>query len=218
MIRVLIADDQELVRSAFGMLLEATDGIEVVGLAIDGADAVRQARVTLPDVVLMDIRMPVLDGIAATAQIAADPALARVRVLVLTTFDSDDNVLAALRAGASGFLIKDTRPVALIDALRTVAAGESVVSPRATTALVATVRRVSEPTSPTRLEVLSEREREVLSLVAAGLANHEIARELVVSPLTVKTHVSRILGKLEARDRIQLVIAAYDAGLVTPSG
>lgn len=218
MIRVLIADDQELVRSAFAMLLDATDGIEVVGQALDGADVVRQTRSRHPDVVLMDIRMPVVDGIAATARIAADPALTRTKVLVLTTFDTDDNVLSALRAGASGFLIKDTAPAALIDAVRTVAAGEAVVSAGATGALVAAVRRTREPKAPQQLSSLSDRERQVLVLVAGGLANHEIAARLVVSPLTVKTHVSRILAKLGARDRIQLVIAAYDAGLVQPTG
>jgi DNA-binding NarL/FixJ family response regulator len=216
MIRVLLADDQALVRGAFALLIESAPDMAVVGQAATGREAVSLTRSSRADVVVMDIRMPDLDGIAATARIAADDALAGVRVLVLTTYDSDDNVLAALRAGASGFLIKDTKPAALLDAVRVVAAGDALLSPSVTASLIARVRRLPETPPAPAVGSLTEREVEVLTQVARGHTNAEIADRLVVSPLTVKTHVSRILAKLDARDRVQLVIAAYDAGLVTP--
>lgn len=218
MIRVLLADDQALVRAAFAMLIASAPDMEVVGEAATGTAAVALARTERADVVVMDIRMPDLDGIAATARIAADENLAGVRVLVLTTYDTDDNVLAALRAGASGFLIKDTKPAALLAAIRTVAAGEALLSPSATAAVIARVRTMPAPAPRPALGSLTEREREVLVLVARGRTNAEIAESLVLSPLTVKTHVSRILTKLLARDRVQLVIAAYESGLIAPSG
>ncbi|MFE6925978.1 response regulator [Nocardia sp. NPDC057663] len=216
MIRVVLADDQTLVRGAFALLVDSAPDLTVVGQAATGTEAITLARSERADVVVMDIRMPELDGIAATARIAADDDLAGVRVLVLTTYDTDDNVLAALRAGASGFLIKDTKPVALLAAIRTVAAGESLLSPSATAAVIARVRAVPDPTPRPSLGTLTDRELDVLIRIARGMSNAEIAEALVVSPLTVKTHVSRILAKLLARDRVQLVIAAYEAGLVTP--
>ncbi|ONI71660.1 DNA-binding response regulator [Kribbella sp. ALI-6-A] len=212
MIRVLLADDQALVRGAFALLVNSADDMEVVGEAGTGDEAVRLTRDLRPDVVLMDIRMPSTDGIEATRQIfAADGSSSKV--LILTTFETDTNVLRGLRAGACGFLPKDTRPDALLDAIRTVAAGESLLSPGATRAVI--TRALSRPDAPTpeRLASLTAREREVLRLVAAGRSNQEIADELVVSPLTAKTHVARILAKLGARDRVHLVIAAYEAGL-----
>ncbi|MGW0252538.1 response regulator [Nocardia goodfellowii] len=218
MIRVVLADDQALVRGAFAMLVASAPDMQVVGEAGTGRAAVESARSERADVVVMDIRMPDLDGIAATALIAADENLAGVRVLVLTTYDTDDNVLAALRAGASGFLIKDTKPAALLDAIRIVAAGEALLSPGATATVIARVRSVPDPAPRPSLGALTERELDVLVLIAKGLTNAEIAETLVVSPLTVKTHVSRILAKALARDRVQLVIAAYEAGLVTPTG
>ncbi|MFG1798015.1 response regulator [Nocardia sp. NPDC049149] len=218
MIRVLLADDQALVRGAFALLVASAPDMVVVGEAATGRAAVSMARSERADVVVMDIRMPDLDGIAATAAIAADENLAGVRVLVLTTYDTDDNVLAALRAGASGFLIKDTKPAALLDAIRTIAAGEALLSPSATAAVIARVRATPDPAPRRDLDVLTDRELDVLVLIARGMTNAEIAEALVVSPLTVKTHVSRILAKLLARDRVQLVIAAYQAGLVTPAG
>ncbi|MCP2278917.1 two component transcriptional regulator, LuxR family [Nocardia amikacinitolerans] len=217
MIRVLLADDQALVRGAFALLVASAPDMTVVGEAATGRAAVALARAERADVVVMDIRMPDMDGIAATTSIAADENLAGVRVLVLTTYDTDDNVLAALRAGASGFLIKDTKPAALLDAIRTVAAGEALLSPSATSAVIARVRSAPDPTPRPTLGALTDRELDVLVLVARGLTNAEIAETLVLSPLTVKTHVSRILAKLLARDRVQLVIAAYEAGLVTPA-
>ncbi|MET8780021.1 response regulator transcription factor [Nocardia sp. NPDC050713] len=217
MIRVLLADDQALVRGAFALLVASAPDMTVVGEAATGREAVALARAERADVVVMDIRMPDLDGIAATTSIAADENLAGVRVLVLTTYDTDDNVLAALRAGASGFLIKDTKPAALLDAIRTVAAGEALLSPSATAAVIARVRSAPDPAPRPTLGTLTDRELDVLVLVARGLTNAEIAETLVLSPLTVKTHVSRILAKLLARDRVQLVIAAYEAGLVTPA-
>ncbi|MEV0030951.1 response regulator transcription factor [Nocardia sp. NPDC050793] len=217
MIRVLLADDQALVRGAFALLVASAPDMTVVGEAATGREAVELARTERADVVVMDIRMPDLDGIAATTSIAADENLAGVRVLVLTTYDTDDNVLAALRAGASGFLIKDTKPAALLDAIRTVAAGEALLSPSATAAVIARVRSAPDPAPRPALGALTDRELDVLVLVARGLTNAEIAETLVLSPLTVKTHVSRILAKLLARDRVQLVIAAYEAGLVTPA-
>ncbi|MET8781092.1 response regulator transcription factor [Streptomyces sp. NPDC004589] len=215
-IRVLLADDQTLVRAAFAMLVESARDVEVVGQAGTGRQAVQLAREARADVVVMDIRMPDLDGIEATRLIAADEDLAGVKVLVLTTYDTDENIVEALRAGASGFLVKDTRPAELLDAVRTVVAGEALLSPGPTARLIARFRR--SPVAPTTggPECLSDREREVLTLVARGLNNTEIAESLGLSPLTAKTHVSRIMGKLRARDRAQLVIVAYESGLVTP--
>ncbi|NEE13151.1 response regulator transcription factor [Streptomyces sp. SID7499] len=215
-VRVLLADDQTLVREAFAMLVESARDMEVVGQAATGRQAVELARCARPDLVVMDIRMPDLDGIAATRLIAADEDLADVRVLVLTTYDSDENIVDALRAGASGFLVKDTRPAELLDAIRTVAAGEALLSPGPTARLIA--RFLRSPSAPETggPECLSGREREVLALVGRGLNNTEIADVLGLSPLTAKTHVSRIMGKLAARDRAQLVIVAYESGMVTP--
>jgi DNA-binding NarL/FixJ family response regulator len=219
MIRVLLADDQVLVRAGFRVLLEGEDGIEVVGEAGDGAEAVAIAQATRPDVVLMDIRMPLLDGLEATRQIAADENLDGVRVLILTTFDVDEYVFEALRAGASGFLVKDTEPAELIRAVRVVAEGEALLSPGVTRRLIAEIVARPERSSatPSVLSVLTEREREVLALVAAGLSNDEIAEELVISPATARTHVSRAMVKLRARDRAQLVVIAYESGLVSPA-
>ncbi|MGW3176566.1 response regulator [Streptomyces sp. NPDC001153] len=216
MIRVLLADDQTLVRAAFAMLVESAPDMEVVGQAGTGGAAVDLARAERADVVLMDIRMPGLDGIEATRLIAADEDLAGVRVLVLTTYDTDEHVVEALRAGASGFLVKDTRPADLLDAIRTVAAGEALLSPGPTARLIE--RFLRSPSAPATggPECLSDREREVLTLVARGLNNAEIAEVLGLSPLTAKTHVSRIMGKLGARDRAQLVIVGYESGLVIP--
>jgi DNA-binding NarL/FixJ family response regulator len=188
--------------------------MEVVGEAADGAEAVRLARSSRADVVVMDIRMPGVDGIAATALLAADEGLAGVRVLILTTFESDDNVVAALRAGASGFLVKDTKPATLLSAIRTVAAGDALLSPGATRSLIGRVLRHPDPPAPVGLTRLTDREREVLTLIGRGLNNAELAEELVISPLTAKTYVSRLLTKLDVRDRAQLVIAAYESGLV----
>ncbi len=215
-IRVLLADDQTLVRAAFAMLVESARDMEVVGQAGTGREAVELARSARADLVVMDLRMPDLDGIEATRLIAADEDLAGVKVLVLTTYDTDEHVVEALRAGASGFLVKDTRPAALLDAIRTVAAGEALLSPGPTAQLIA--RLLRSPATPPAggPECLSDREREVLTLVAHGLNNAEIAETLGLSPLTAKTHVSRIMGKLGARDRAQLVIVAYESGLVTP--
>ncbi|UIX34686.1 MULTISPECIES: response regulator [Streptomyces] len=218
-IRVLLADDQTLVRAAFAMLVESAPGMEVVGQAGTGRQAVELARSARADLVVMDIRMPDLDGIEATRLIAADEDLAGVKVLVLTTYDTDEHVVEALRAGASGFLVKDTKPAELLDAIRTVAAGEALLSPGPTASLIARLLRSAEAPTPTGgPECLTERERGVLRLVARGLNNTEIAETLGLSPLTAKTHVSRIMGKLGARDRAQLVIVAYESGLVTPGG
>ncbi|GHG92337.1 response regulator transcription factor [Streptomyces lanatus] len=216
MIRVLLADDQTLVREAFAMLVESAPDMEVVGQAATGREAAELARGTQADLVVMDIRMPDLDGIEATRLIAADDDLAGVRILVLTTYDTDENIVDALRAGASGFLVKDTRPAELLDAIRTVAAGESLLSPGPTARLIE--RFLCSPVAPAAggPECLSEREREVMTLVARGLNNTEIAQALGLSPLTAKTHVSRIMGKLGARDRAQLVVVAYESGMVTP--
>ncbi|NGO75136.1 response regulator transcription factor [Streptomyces sp. YC504] len=215
-IRVLLADDQRLVRAAFAMLVESAMDMEVVGQAGTGREAVELARSERADLVVMDIRMPDLDGIEATRLIAADEDLAGVKVLVLTTYDTDEHVLEALRAGASGFLVKDTKPAELLDAIRTVAAGESLLSPGPTSRLIARVLRAPEAPQSGGPEGLSGREREVLTLVARGLNNTEIAESLGLSPLTAKTHVSRIMGKLGVRDRAQLVICAYESGLVAP--
>jgi DNA-binding NarL/FixJ family response regulator len=215
-VRVLLADDQTLVRSGFRALLERTEGVEVVGEASDGVEALALARATRPDVVLMDIRMPGIDGIEATRRIVADARLAGVRVLILTTFEHDDYVFQALHAGASGFLLKDVEPGDLRDAVRVVAAGEALLAPSVTRRLIAEFvsRPGPRPHSPADLDELTDREREVLTHVAAGLSNDEIAERLVISPATAKTHVSRILLKLDARDRAQLIVIAYESGLV----
>jgi DNA-binding NarL/FixJ family response regulator len=217
-IRVLLADDQALIRAGFAALISHDSGMEVVGEAVDGDDAVRKAHATSPDVVLMDIRMPGTDGLVATQRITADPELAAVRILVLTTFEADEYVLAALRAGASGFLGKDVEPEELLEAIRIVAGGEALLSPRATKGLIG--RFLSQPQDgapdlvSAELDVLTEREREIVALVARGLSNADIAQRLVLSPLTAKTHVNRAMTKLGARDRAQLVVIAYQAGLV----
>jgi DNA-binding NarL/FixJ family response regulator len=218
MIRVVLADDQALVRAGFRALLDAQPDVTVVGEAGDGAQAVELAQAELPDVVLMDIRMPGLDGLAATRRIAADPALAAVKVIILTTFELDEYVFTALRDGAAGFLVKDTEPADLVRAVRVVAEGDALLSPGVTRRLIAEYATRSRAPSPQagQLDVLTDREREVVALVAMGLSNEEIAGRLVVSPLTAKTHVSRAMVKLAARDRAQLVVAAYEAGLVRP--
>ena len=217
MIRILVADDQMLVRAGFRALLGAEDGIEVVGEAPDGEQAVSLARSQRPDVVLMDIRMPGLDGLEASRRILSDPALADVRVVILTTFETDEYIFEAIRLGASGFLVKDTEPADLIKAIRVVAAGESLLSPGVTRRLIEEfARRAKEPLALPGIGELTEREREVMGLVALGLSNDEIARRLVVSPATAKTHVSRIMIKLGARDRAQLVVFAYESGLARP--
>ena len=213
MIRVLLAEDQALVRGAFALLVNSADDMQVVGEAGTGEEAVTLTTDRRPDVVLMDIRMPGTDGIEATRQIVSDEAASRSKVLILTTFETDTNVLRGLRAGACGFLPKDTRPDTLLNAIRTVAAGDSMLSPGATKAVISRALSRPEAPAPERLARLTPREREVLRLVAAGRSNQEIADELVVSPLTAKTHVARILAKLGARDRVHLVIAAYEAGL-----
>jgi DNA-binding NarL/FixJ family response regulator len=217
MIRILVADDQMLVRAGFRALLGAEDGIEVVGEAPDGEQAVSLARAQRPDVVLMDIRMPGLDGLEASRRILSDPALADVRVVILTTFETDEYIFEAIRLGASGFLVKDTEPADLIKAIRVVAAGESLLSPGVTRRLIEEfARRAKEPLALPGIGELTEREREVMGLVALGLSNDEIAQRLVVSPATAKTHVSRIMIKLGARDRAQLVVFAYESGLARP--
>ncbi len=217
MIRVLLADDQELVRAGFRALLDAQQDLEVVGEAADGRQAVELTRELLPDVVLMDIRMPVLDGLAATREIAADARLNAVRIVILTTFELDDYVFDAIRSGAAGFLVKDTKPAQLIEAVRVVAGGDALLSPSVTRRLIAEfAARAKRPPPPGALEELTEREREVMALAAAGLSNEEIAERLVVSPATAKTHVSRAMVKLGVRDRAQLVVLAYESGLVRP--
>jgi DNA-binding NarL/FixJ family response regulator len=215
-IRVLLADDQPLVRAGLRMLLSTVPDIEVVGEATDGESAVRLTRELTADVVLMDIRMHGVDGLEATRLISSDEDLAGVRVVILTTFDVDDYVFEALQAGASGFLLKDAEPEELIRAVRVAAAGDALLSPSVTRRLIADYARRPRPRpiSSVGLQVLTEREREVMALVARGLSNEEIAGRLVLSPLTAKTHVSRILAKLGARDRGQLVMLAYESGLV----
>jgi DNA-binding NarL/FixJ family response regulator len=224
-IRVLLADDQALLRSAFKVLVNSEPGMEVVGEAADGAQAVALARELRADVVLMDIRMPGTDGLAATRMISADPGLAGVRVVMLTTFEVDEYVVEALRAGASGFLGKGAEPDELLHAIRIAAAGDALLSPAATKGLIASflAQGGGAPSAPSaaraeRLAALTGREREVLVHVAAGLSNDEIAAQLEVSPLTVKTHVNRAMAKLSARDRAQLVVIAYESGLVRPGG
>ena len=214
---VLIVDDQALVRAGFRALLDAEPDIAVVAEAGDGDEAIRLALETLPDVILMDIRMPNVDGLEATRRIAADPRLAAVRIIILTTFDLDEYVFEALRVGASGFLVKDTEPADLVKAVRAVAAGDALLSPRITRRLVEEFASRSKlPEIAPRLDVLTDREREVMVLVAEGLSNDEIAERLIVSPATAKTHVSRTMIKLGARDRAQLVVMAYESGLVRP--
>jgi DNA-binding NarL/FixJ family response regulator len=219
MIRVLLADDQALVRAGFRVLIDSDPDLEVVGEAADGREAYELAVTAQPDVVLMDIRMPNLDGIGATAQIVADPRTAGVRVLVLTTFDLDEYVFQALRAGASGFLVKDTQPTELLAAIRVVAAGEALLSPRVTRTVIAEFANRPQPGAKVdggALAFLTDREREVLTLIGQGLSNSEITETLVIGAATTKTHVSRLLSKLNARDRAQLVVTAYETGLVTP--
>jgi len=217
MIRVVLADDQALVRGGFRALLDAQDDIEVVGEAGNGEQAVRLATQLMPDIILMDIRMPGVDGLSATRRIAADDRLANVRVVILTTFGLDEHIFEAIRAGASGFLVKDTEPGELVQAVRVVASGEALLSPSVTKQLIAEfAARAKEPQTSDSLGELTDREREVVALVAEGLSNEEIAGRLFVSPATAKTHVSRAMGKLRARDRAQLVVIAYESGLVRP--
>jgi len=217
MIRVAVVDDQTLVRAGFVVLLESAPDLDVVGSAANGAEAVELVAETLPDVVLMDIRMPIMDGVEATRRILGDPRCTDVRILILTTFDLDEYVYAALQAGASGFLLKDTPPADLLAGVRLVAAGEATLSPGITRHLIETF--VQRPAAPApsgslRLDVLTERERDVLVLVAKGLSNAEIATRLYISPATVKTHIARTLTKLDARDRAQLIVLAYESHLV----
>ena len=238
MIRVLLADDQALIRAGFRVLLEAAGDVEVIGEAVNGEQAVELARAQSPDVILMDIRMPEVDGLEATRRIAADGALAGVKVVILTTFETDDYVYQALRAGASGFLVKDAEPEELIRAVRVAVRGEALLSPSVTRRLIATFASRPPGTALNSgrgtgsgwaerdganrlrpgldLSRITEREREVLALVAEGLSNEEIATRLYLSPLTTKTHVSHIMTKLNARDRAQLVVIAYESGLVVP--
>lgn len=217
MIRVLLADDQHLVRAGFSALLDAEPDIEVVAEAATGSEAVAKARETRPDVVLMDIRMPDGDGLWATEQIAGDPALGATHIVIVTTFELDEYVAQAILAGASGFLVKDTEPVDLIRAVRVAAAGDALLSPGVTKRLLERVAGGLKPApETTALDSLTDREREVLALVGRGLTNTEIGQELFLSPLTAKTHVSRIMTKLDARDRVHLVVVAYETGLVQP--
>jgi DNA-binding NarL/FixJ family response regulator len=217
MIRVVLADDQVLVRAGFASLLDAEDDIDVVGEAADGEEAVQAATRLGPDVVLMDIRMPGLDGIEATRRIAADAALASVHVVILTTFELDEYVFEGLRAGAAGFLVKDTDAAELIRAVRVVASGEALLSPTVTRRLISEFASRTRPARPAPgLETLTPREREVLTLIGSGLSNEEIAGQLYLSPSTAKTHATRAMMKLGARDRAQLVVVAYETGLVRP--
>ena len=228
MIRVLLADDQALIRAGFRVLLEAADDIEVIGEAVNGDQAVELARAKRPDVILMDIRMPGTDGLEATRQLAADSELSDLKVVILTTFETDEYVYQALRAGASGFLVKDAEPEELIRAVRVAHRGDALLSPSVTRRLIASLAsrgpaapataaaKAGKTANGSDLARLTEREREVLALVAQGLSNDEIAGRLYLSPLTTKTHVSRIMTKLAARDRAQLVVIAYESGLVVP--
>jgi DNA-binding NarL/FixJ family response regulator len=215
MIRVLLVDDEVLVRAGFKMLIDVEDDVEVVGEAAHGGEAVELARLWRPDVVLMDIRMPILDGIQATRRIAATPGMERVRILILTTYDTDAYVFEALQAGASGFLLKDAGPAELLQGIRVVAAGDALLAPRITRRLIAQFAAARQVRSGAerRLAVLTAREREIVALVGQGLSNEEIAAELVLSPATARTHVSRAMTKLGARDRAQLVVVAYQTGL-----
>jgi DNA-binding NarL/FixJ family response regulator len=216
-IRVVLADDQELVRAGFAALLDAEDDIEVVGEAADGQDAVRVAEERRPDVILMDVRMPVLDGIEAIRRIAARPDLASVHVVILTTFELDEYVFEGLRAGAAGFLVKDTDAAELIRAVRVVADGGALLSPTVTRRLIAEfASRTREAQTVPGVAELTPREREVVALIAQGLSNDEISRKIYISPSTAKTHATRAMTKLGARDRAQLVVLAHQAGLVTP--
>ncbi|MFD8492530.1 response regulator [Amycolatopsis sp. NPDC059657] len=220
MIRVLLADDQVLVRAGFRVLLETEDGFEVVGEAGNGEEAVAMATEFKPDIVVMDIRMPGVDGIEATRKITSNPDLDHVKVLVLTTFDVDEYVYDALRSGASGFLLKDTEPVELLRAIKVVADGDSLLAPTVTRRLIAEFvgRPENRQIDTSAVREITDREREVLALVAGGLSNDEIANQLVISSATARTHVSRIMTKIGARDRAQLVVLAYESGLVTPRG
>ena len=218
-VRVLVCDDQAMIRAGLTTIIDAQDDLEVVGECGDGAAAVDLVHELHPDVVVMDIRMPRMDGIAATRAIVADPSLASVRVVVLTTFDEDENVLAAIRAGSAGYLLKDIAPADLRSALRTVAAGDALLSAAITRKVMSTLaQRPATSTRPALLESLTDREREVLTLIAQGLSNGEIAAQLVLSEATVKTHVGRILAKLGLRDRVQAVVLAYETGLVRAGG
>ncbi|MGW3862265.1 response regulator [Streptomyces sp. NPDC005047] len=218
-LRVALVDDQALMRAGFRALLDAEDGVEVVGEAADGAQGVALVREQVPDVALVDVQMPVMTGIEATRRIAADPALAAVRVVILTNYGLDEYVFEALRAGASGFLLKDTEPADLLQAIQVVARGEALLSPSVTRTLIGEfVARPPDRSTAPGLDCLTRREREVTALAARGLSNEEIAAHMVISPLTAKTHISRAMTKLGARDRAQLVVFAYESGMVTARG
>ncbi|GAB3852292.1 response regulator transcription factor [Micromonospora andamanensis] len=219
-VRVLVADDQALLRASFRLLIDHTEGLTTVGEAATGAEAVALARRERPDVVLMDVRMPRMDGIEATRHICEAPETATTRVLILTMFDLDEYVYGALRAGASGFLLKDTAPADLVSAIRVVSGGDALLAPSVTRRLIAEFTRRPHPgrTPSPKLDTVTQREREVLTLIGRGLSNTEIAEQLCLSMATVKTHVGRLLTKLHARDRAQLVVAAYESGLVAPAG
>ncbi|MER7775602.1 response regulator transcription factor [Streptomyces sp. NPDC096191] len=218
-LRVALVDDQALMRAGFRALLDAEDGVEVVGEAADGEQGVALVREQVPDVALVDVQMPVMTGIEATRRIAADPALAAVRVVILTNYGLDEYVFEALRAGASGFLLKDTEPADLLQAIQVVARGEALLSPSVTRTLIGEfVARPPDRSTAPGLDCLTRREREVTALAARGLSNEEIAAHMVISPLTAKTHISRAMTKLGARDRAQLVVFAYESGMVTARG